>query len=643
MLYQMGAASLARRMMISRAEADELFERYFQQFSLVESWVSTVKAVGRARGYVTTPFGRKVTVWELQSPNPAIRAKGDRLLVNAPIQGGCLPADTRVLTRDGGWVPIGDFTDLSEVWTGSAWAPAVRLEMGSAERVRVHLSDGRTFDCDNRHKFLTYEDGFAWPQWCHIDSVEGRELVRDPSADWGAADRHSVEDWYWVGRMTGDGCLYRHGPDSDYLRWKLSFNQTTKSEASERFQDWVLSKDWSTAHSQTGFSTSTGPGDAAQVSGMTPAGLEFWKSFGFRPGKKGCSTIPPEVFTLDRTRREAFFQGRMGADGNVRADGSSRIVSSVRSELEDLLRLGQTLGRTGSIGKEQVLKGRGVGGSDHRFWTLGWHAQPRPLVVDRVERLGTQEMMYTLSVDHPLHAFSSEGLISKNSADYMKIAMVRAAAALRKAGLWGNGVMLTMNQHDSLTFEVHNSVDMNALRTMLQEAVVFPVKGFPAMKADWEFGKRWGSGISWALDETLEQTGGVWHRVGEAPEDTTVRSEIVSAGLEDSDPGSDPTDVVAFETAPPVPAGERGPRELCVEMRTMPTHSELEALTSLVASRPGEYLLQVRCPEGTIRTSIRHGLSLSDEAAVSAAVGGAVLRWDEASVDISELSKVVDF
>ncbi len=76
--------------------------------------------------------------------------------------------------------------------------------------------------------------------------------------------------------------------------------------------------------------------------------------------------------------------------------------------------------------------------------------------------------------------------------DVPKIAMVRATSAIKKAGLQDR-VHLAMNIHDALEFYVHNSVSLQAVIDLLEPAVVFPVQGWPPLKADWHTWTRWGS------------------------------------------------------------------------------------------------------------------------------------------------------
>lgn len=83
--------------------------------------------------------------------------------------------------------------------------------------------------------------------------------------------------------------------------------------------------------------------------------------------------------------------------------------------------------------------------------------------------------------------------VQGGAADYCKVAMVRSKRSLIEKGWWQTKVRLLMNQHDSLVFEVHESLDLREVVDLLEPQVSFPIEGFPLMEVDWECGVRWGS------------------------------------------------------------------------------------------------------------------------------------------------------
>ena len=86
-VYGMGAQLLAEQLAITEAEAEALLEQYKSAFTKVDDWMNKMKRQGLGLGFVETFYGRKVTLWDLQSPNRKQRSKADRLCINAPVQG----------------------------------------------------------------------------------------------------------------------------------------------------------------------------------------------------------------------------------------------------------------------------------------------------------------------------------------------------------------------------------------------------------------------------------------------------------------------------------------------------------------------------------------------------------------------------
>ena len=86
-LYGQGAFSLGRQLGIPRDEARRFIDQYFERFSGVRSFLDEQVALAKERGYVETLSGRRRYVPELASRNWNIRAHGERVARNTPIQG----------------------------------------------------------------------------------------------------------------------------------------------------------------------------------------------------------------------------------------------------------------------------------------------------------------------------------------------------------------------------------------------------------------------------------------------------------------------------------------------------------------------------------------------------------------------------
>ncbi|MFO7577025.1 MAG: DNA polymerase I [Pelovirga sp.] len=86
-LYGMGAFSLAKDLGISRAQAQQFIDQYFERYPAVLNFLEEKKAQARALQYVTTILGRRCAIPEINSKNGAVRSYAERNAINYPIQG----------------------------------------------------------------------------------------------------------------------------------------------------------------------------------------------------------------------------------------------------------------------------------------------------------------------------------------------------------------------------------------------------------------------------------------------------------------------------------------------------------------------------------------------------------------------------
>ena len=86
-LYGMGVTALKEGMMVERKEAQEFYDQYKETFVRLMEYLEEVKAYAWKYGYTKTLLGRRREVPLLKSPLPFLRAQGERIAINAPIQG----------------------------------------------------------------------------------------------------------------------------------------------------------------------------------------------------------------------------------------------------------------------------------------------------------------------------------------------------------------------------------------------------------------------------------------------------------------------------------------------------------------------------------------------------------------------------
>ena len=86
-IYGITVFGLAERLDIPRDEAKMLIDGYFDTFPQVHDYMEKSKEVARQKGYVTTLFGRRRYLPDINSHNATVRGFAERNAINAPIQG----------------------------------------------------------------------------------------------------------------------------------------------------------------------------------------------------------------------------------------------------------------------------------------------------------------------------------------------------------------------------------------------------------------------------------------------------------------------------------------------------------------------------------------------------------------------------
>ena len=86
-VYGISSFGLSQDLSITRKEAAEYIEKYFETYPKIKSFLDGLVAEGKEKGYVTTMFGRRRPIPELKSGNFMQRSFGERVAMNSPIQG----------------------------------------------------------------------------------------------------------------------------------------------------------------------------------------------------------------------------------------------------------------------------------------------------------------------------------------------------------------------------------------------------------------------------------------------------------------------------------------------------------------------------------------------------------------------------
>lgn len=86
-VYGISSFGLSQDLSITRKEAAQYIENYFQTYPGIKEFLENSVAQAKEKGYVSTLYGRRRPVPELKSSNFMQRSFGERVAMNAPIQG----------------------------------------------------------------------------------------------------------------------------------------------------------------------------------------------------------------------------------------------------------------------------------------------------------------------------------------------------------------------------------------------------------------------------------------------------------------------------------------------------------------------------------------------------------------------------
>ena len=86
-VYGIGGYSLAMDIGVTKKEADQYIKSYFEKYPAISTYLTDIVDQAKKDGYVETVFGRRRYIPELTSSKAMLRAFGERVAMNSPIQG----------------------------------------------------------------------------------------------------------------------------------------------------------------------------------------------------------------------------------------------------------------------------------------------------------------------------------------------------------------------------------------------------------------------------------------------------------------------------------------------------------------------------------------------------------------------------
>ena len=104
LMYGMSAFGLAKQLGISRHEAQDYVDLYFERYPGVKAYMDDTRELARTNGYVETVFGRRLYLPEINARNAQRRQYAERSAINAPMQGTAADIIKRAMLTVHAWL-----------------------------------------------------------------------------------------------------------------------------------------------------------------------------------------------------------------------------------------------------------------------------------------------------------------------------------------------------------------------------------------------------------------------------------------------------------------------------------------------------------------------------------------------------------
>jgi DNA polymerase-1 len=165
LIYGMSAFGLARQLGLERSAAQTYVDLYFERYPGVRRYMDETRDGARRQGYVSTVFGRRLYLPEINARNVQRRQYAERSAINAPMQGTAADIIKRAMIGVAAWLDahapeaklimqVHDelVIEVPENRAAEIGAAVARIMEGAAElRVPLHVDQGLGANWDEAH------------------------------------------------------------------------------------------------------------------------------------------------------------------------------------------------------------------------------------------------------------------------------------------------------------------------------------------------------------------------------------------------------------------------------------------------------------------------------------------------------------
>lgn len=112
LIYGMSAFGLSKQLNIPRHDAQKYMDLYFERYPLVLTYMENTRQIAKEKGYVSTVFGRRLYLPEINASNGMRRKGAERAAINAPMQGTAADIIKKAMLVVDQWIETLPFDDV---------------------------------------------------------------------------------------------------------------------------------------------------------------------------------------------------------------------------------------------------------------------------------------------------------------------------------------------------------------------------------------------------------------------------------------------------------------------------------------------------------------------------------------------------
>ena len=104
LIYGMSAFGLSKQLNVSRHDAQHYMDLYFERYPGVLKYMEDSRIVAKENGYVSTVFGRRLYLPDINASNGLRRKGAERAAINAPMQGTAADIIKKAMLKVDAWI-----------------------------------------------------------------------------------------------------------------------------------------------------------------------------------------------------------------------------------------------------------------------------------------------------------------------------------------------------------------------------------------------------------------------------------------------------------------------------------------------------------------------------------------------------------